>query len=71
MVPEWQQQVIDEAADLEARLAKFRDYLYKPVEIVAFSAEAENRRLMVIQAEQMSAYLVTLGARMDLFLDLL
>ena len=67
MVPEWQQQVIDEAADLEARLAKFRDYLYKPVEIVAFSAEAENRRLMVIQAEQMAAYAHTLAERIQMF----
>ena len=68
--PEYQQRVIAEASELEARLAKLKAYLGKPVEVVAGSAEAENRRLMERQAVEMTAYATTLRERMGLFAKL-
>jgi phage tail tape-measure protein len=70
MVPEWQMRVIDEASELEARLAKLNDYLGKPVEVLAFSPAAEHRRLLVRQAAEMTAYATTLRERMGLFGEL-
>jgi hypothetical protein len=70
MVPEWQQRVIDEASDLEARLAKLNDYLAKPVEVLSGSPEAEHRRLLERQADEMTAYATTLRERMGLFDEL-
>jgi hypothetical protein len=67
MVPEWQQRVIDEASDLEAKLAKLNDYLSKPVEVISGSPAAEHRRLLVQQAQEMTAYATTLRERMGLF----
>ncbi len=70
MVPEWQQRVIDEASDLEAKLAKLNDYLGKPVEVIPGSPAALHRHLLVRQAEEMAAYATTLRERMGLFADL-
>jgi hypothetical protein len=70
MVPEWQQRVIDEASDLEAKLAKLSDYLGKPVEVISGSPAAEHRRLLERQATEMTAYVTTLRERMGLFAEL-
>jgi hypothetical protein len=69
-IPEWQQRVIDEASELEARLAKLNDYLGKPVEVISGSPAAEHRRLLVRQASEMTAYATTLRERMGLFAEL-
>jgi hypothetical protein len=70
MIPEWQQRVIDEASELEARLAKLNDYLGKPVDVIPGSPAAEHRRLLERQAVEMTAYATTLRERMGLFGEL-
>jgi len=70
MIPEWQQRVIDEASELEARLAKLNDHLGKPFGGVAGSPAAAHRRLLVRQASEMTAYATTLRERMGLFGEL-
>ena len=70
MVPEWQQRVIDEASDLEAKLAKLNAFLAKPVEVMESSPAAKHRSLLVRQSEQMADYANTLRERMGLFADL-
>lgn len=70
MVPEWQQRVIDEASDLEAKLEKLNDFLAKPVEVMEGSPADKHRSLLVLQAAQMAAYAHTLRERMGLFAEL-
>ena len=69
MIPEWQERVIDERIELEARLAKLKDYLGKPVEVLAGSSAAEHRRLLERQATEMTAYATTLRERIGLFAE--
>ena len=70
MVPEWQQRVIDEASDLEAKLEKLNSFLSKPVEVIEGSPAAKHRSLLVLQATQMAEYLHTLRKRIGLFAEL-
>ena len=70
MVPEWQQRVIDEASDLEAKLEKLNTYLSNPVEVIKGSPAEKHRSLLVLQATQMAEYLHTLRKRIGLFAEL-
>ena len=70
MVSEWQQRVIDEASELEAKLEKLNAFLSTPVEVMEGSPAAKHRSLLVRQSEQMAALANTLRDRIGLFADL-
>ncbi len=66
-IPEWQQRVLDEVSELEARLAKLNEYLSKPVDVISGSPSAEHRSLLVQQRDVMNKYADKLRERIALF----
>jgi len=66
-MPEWQQRVVDELADLQAKIGKLRAYLETPKEAVVGSAGAKHLGLLFRQRDEMEAYANTLKERIRLF----